>query len=203
MSSHYETLGVPREATADEIRAAYRRLAMRLHPDRNQDPSAHEQMLRVQAAYDCLGVQSSREYYDRTGNDLPTQTENRARAMVAEAFMRIADAHQWCPTDYVASMRTHFGKERAAANAVVKNIDRVIERMNSVLPIQPDATQENIFHGVADHARSLLVSRRAQAQEALDQIQCAIDLLAPYQDNMPVQEMIITFAQTSGSTTNG
>lgn len=66
MSDHYQTLGVSRDATPEEIKKAYRRLARQLHPDVN--PGAEEQFKRVSAAYDVLSDPAKRGTYDRGGD---------------------------------------------------------------------------------------------------------------------------------------
>ena len=63
MQDHYETLGEPRDATAEQIRAAYRRAASKAHPDRNGGST--ERMQAVNAAYEILGNADSRAAYDR------------------------------------------------------------------------------------------------------------------------------------------
>ena len=66
----YEVLGVPRDATADQIKKAYRKLAMQYHPDRNPgDKSAEEKFKEVTAAYEILSKEDSRARYDQFGWD--------------------------------------------------------------------------------------------------------------------------------------
>jgi molecular chaperone DnaJ len=69
-ADYYEILGVPRTADADEIKRAYRRRALELHPDRNgDDPTAQERMAEVNRAYATLSDPERRANYDRYGSD--------------------------------------------------------------------------------------------------------------------------------------
>jgi len=64
----YDRLGVAPEATADQIKKAYRRMAMKLHPDRNPgDKTAEEKFKALGEAYDVLSDEKKRKLYDRYG----------------------------------------------------------------------------------------------------------------------------------------
>ena len=64
----YELLGVPRDADADAIKKAYRRLARQLHPDVNPDPEAQETFKEISRAYEILSDPQKRAAYDRGGD---------------------------------------------------------------------------------------------------------------------------------------
>lgn len=65
----YEVLGVSKTASADEIKKAYRKLAMKYHPDRNpDDPQAEEKFKEASMAYEVLSDDQKRSTYDRMGH---------------------------------------------------------------------------------------------------------------------------------------
>ncbi|HEX9160447.1 MAG TPA: molecular chaperone DnaJ [Thermoanaerobaculia bacterium] len=66
---YYEVLGVERAATIDEIKKAYRRLALKYHPDKNPgDPTAEEKFKEAAEAYGVLSDEEKRSRYDRYGH---------------------------------------------------------------------------------------------------------------------------------------
>lgn len=67
---YYEVLGVGRSATKDELKKAYRKLAIKYHPDKNPgDSTAEEKFKEAAEAYDVLNNDDKRARYDRFGHD--------------------------------------------------------------------------------------------------------------------------------------
>src|SRR5579863_4247460 len=65
---YYQTLGVARDASADDIRKAYRKLARKHHPDLNPgDKAAEDRFKKVQEAYDILSDTKKKQMYDQYG----------------------------------------------------------------------------------------------------------------------------------------
>ena len=68
MKDYYDLLGVSRDATADDLKKAFRQLAMKYHPDRNPDnKESEEKFKKINEAYSCLSDSQKRAHYDRFG----------------------------------------------------------------------------------------------------------------------------------------
>ena len=68
MKDYYETLGVSRNATQDELKKAFRQLALKHHPDRNAgDKDSEAKFKEINEAYSCLSDPEKRAHYDRFG----------------------------------------------------------------------------------------------------------------------------------------
>jgi molecular chaperone DnaJ len=70
---YYEVLGVSKDASADEIKKAYRKLARQYHPDVNKAPDAEAKFKEIKEAYDVLSDDQKRATYDRYGHIDPNQ----------------------------------------------------------------------------------------------------------------------------------
>ncbi|MCF6206196.1 MAG: DnaJ domain-containing protein [Sulfurovum sp.] len=68
--SLYETLGVSENASADEIKKAYRKLARKYHPDINKDPEAQDKFKEINAAYEVLSDPEKKAQYDQFGDQM-------------------------------------------------------------------------------------------------------------------------------------
>ncbi len=84
-SDFYALLGLPRDATPEEIRRAYHEAAQKLHPDKNQAPGETELFLDVQQAYEVLSNPTRRAQYDAT---LPPQQEAPSMVLHEVYFSR-------------------------------------------------------------------------------------------------------------------
>lgn len=68
LKDYYEILGVNKNASDAEIKKAYRKLALKLHPDKNNEPGAEDAFKKVSAAFKILSDKKSRDEYDTFGN---------------------------------------------------------------------------------------------------------------------------------------
>lgn len=85
---YYKILGVPKNASADDIKKAYRKLARQYHPDTNKDPQAHKKFQEINEANEVLGDPENRKKYDKYGKDWQhgEQYEKARQAQQAQGF---------------------------------------------------------------------------------------------------------------------
>ena len=106
---YYEVLGVRRDAEADEIKKAFRRLARELHPDVNEhDPDAEEKFKEAATAYEVLTDADRRALYDRYGEEGLRSFHDSIEdiAVLPEAPHRIARGlHELCEREDVLVVR--------------------------------------------------------------------------------------------------
>ena len=101
---HYNTLGVDKNADADEIKKAYRRKAMKYHPDRNpNDKSAENKFKSIQTAYNVLSNPKKKREYDLFGGDGDIFTDND--------FSSNAEFNNVDVSELFTELFEHFAKE--------------------------------------------------------------------------------------------
>lgn len=108
MKTHYETLGVPENAPAGRIKEAYKRLAIRYHPDKNpNNPSAEEVFKQINGAYQILSDPYKRSLYDSRLESMRTapETYQQAQAEAEARYRAYAYRYQYGVDPYPIEQR--------------------------------------------------------------------------------------------------
>eukprot|EP00611_Tribonema_gayanum_P027194 TRINITY_DN6644_c0_g1_i1.p1 TRINITY_DN6644_c0_g1~~TRINITY_DN6644_c0_g1_i1.p1 ORF type:complete len:347 (+),score=139.68 TRINITY_DN6644_c0_g1_i1:210-1250(+) len=111
--NHYQLLGVGREATPLEIKKAYKRASLELHPDKNPSPEAVDQFAEMKDAYEVLMDQEFRDIYNKLGPEAI-----RTKQRMDETELLLAIGAQYVVWGVIAYLLT-MGAAGAAARAAV------------------------------------------------------------------------------------
>lgn len=66
---YYDILGIQKDASEDDVKKAYRKQALRYHPDKNKSPGAEDKFKEIAEAYDVLSDPKKKDIYDRFGEE--------------------------------------------------------------------------------------------------------------------------------------
>ncbi|GLT98463.1 hypothetical protein SLE2022_159670 [Rubroshorea leprosula] len=89
---YYEILGLEKSCSVEDVRKAYRKLSLKVHPDKNKAPGAEEAFKAVSKAFQCLSNEESRKKYDLVGSDEPVYERRASRYHGAQSFNGFYDA---------------------------------------------------------------------------------------------------------------
>lgn len=123
MKDPYDEIGVPRNATEDEIKKAFRKKAMTCHPDRNPGKEAEDRFKDLTDAYMILGKRDKRDHFDHTGekkeqsNDQASAVEVLVMALKAVMQQAVKSAHDF---DILKEMSTRLRNGMDAAKGTIQ-----------------------------------------------------------------------------------
>lgn len=124
MENYYDILGVPKTASGDEIKKAYRSLAFKYHPDRNPgDKTAEEMFKKISVAYDTLSDPAKKRNYDLGGYSSDGYTSsNTSQNSGFNDFSGFNDGHTYYRYTYTNHQEPKYNRnyffKKACSNAL-------------------------------------------------------------------------------------
>lgn len=182
MNDPYEALGVPKDASQEEIKRAYKKKAKQNHPDREGgDTSA---MAAVNQAYDLLSDAEKRAKFDKTGStDKPPTIEERAMQSLAKAFDDMLSDE--APSgDVVAIIDKGIKLAMRNLEIEIKKIDSYLTRLEKKAKLVSKKGDGGIdlWTNVIVARRERYIAKRAANVEALEISKKALEILGEYAD---------------------
>lgn len=150
---YYEILGVPRDASLEDIKKAYRRLAKQYHPDINKDdPQANEKFKEINEAYEVLSDPQKRAQYDRFGTVSEDFSSFGGQQYASDfaGFTNFSDIFSDLDSTFSEFVKSFFGRDRTQTR-------ERIPRRGSDISVGLTITLEEVLTGVE---REVEVNRR-------------------------------------------
>lgn len=164
----YQTLGVPRDASKDQVKRAYRRKAKAHHPDKNQTTSIalwHD----VQEAYETLNDDARRARYDQTGETSNNNTQKTPHTLaleqLAHIFLGLVDTTDTDHTNLVAEART-----------IIKDIFAKLEsnkaqQKKKAAKLRRTAERFTVNDGADNFAAAILAQRASEIERGVSDLE--------------------------------
>lgn len=193
MPSPYEILGVPKDATADEVKAAFRREASKAHPDR--EGGSGERMAAVNEAYAVLADASRRKHFDQTGSTgQPPSVDDEAVQLLTAMFARALEQEVGGIVEFARDQAHGFQqtliqqREDALAKA------RKLEGKRGKVRTKGGAS--NIVQALIDSQVAALRSQVASLNHQLKVASATCKLLEAYDEDRPPPEQPTFFTMS-------
>lgn len=192
---YYTILGVPRSATTEQIRAAYRRLAKTMHPDAGGDPEA---FIELSNAYTVLSDSELRGNYDLVGdagdfNPLKFQKEVMESCSIAFKQTLMSFMHEGRSIDTVDFMKLMKNIMRNAYGALQHNDGEAREVLKSLHKlrdrIKRNDSEPNMFVSIIDKQ---ILEKSAELKEYISQMRIAKRTLEEVENYKDANELLRT-----------
>lgn len=159
--SHYETLDIASDASADDIKQAFRRKAQSAHPDKG---GSHDAMAQLNQAYKVLGNDERRAHYDETGDDDEVPTlEDQAVHKLQQVFEMLLGT----PGDFIQAVRKTLLQSLRELHKEMdgrqKMMLHLLQRRDSISVKQG----ENLVHALIDSQLQQARQRLARCTDGL------------------------------------
>jgi len=181
----YQILGVERNASQDEIKRAYRVLAMTYHPDTHpEDPDAKRKFIDIAYAYETIGNPEARAHYDTTGqvkrqNDLSIKAYQKMSTMFMNEIMNRGQTAT--KMDLITSIRRQLAAEQRKHKSDIKGIEKEQKFLSDILSRLEceDDTEPVLLNCVEDAIDGMEKAKYQSEQEILLAKKCS-ELLKGY-----------------------
>lgn len=175
----YEVLGVPKDATPEQIKFAYRKRAMTTHPDRETGSvEAHQEL---EEAYMVLSDPEKRVYYDRTGRAAKDQITIAAEEQLGNLFEQVIAGVDVDRMDVMQVMRNTLEQHKRNAKGTIHSQDQQIKKLEKTLKRVISKAGENLFAEVCKRKIAVCQGLILQANQAHELFVRMLELLADYE----------------------
>jgi len=185
----YKTLNVPKDASPEEIKKAYRNKAKKEHPDVGGDEKAFKE---TSSAYALLADPQKRKYYDEYGDEMPSQDniESKANRLLNELIDQMLAKYtpeQILKIDFIREMRgsitdnlNKLKEEVSRQNTMIERINKLHEIFEDKLTHKSTKISVNIFMKNLDQKKNDIMTNLAELDKQSQILNKAKEYLADF-----------------------
>lgn len=205
MTSHYSTLGVPRDADAATIKRAYRKKSSKAHPDRKGGD--HQAMVAITRAYETLSDPEKRSRYDQTGqdstaagNDPDTKARNLLMQLFAQALEKVDETQ-----DIIEILRINLRNNRQQIEQQIIQLSARIPKLEKRRKrLKYTGAGRNFLLDLIDQMLTQIPLQVLAAKDQCKTIDRGLELLQGFAyEPEPAQAMAVLFNVGGGTGTWG
>lgn len=178
LKPHYETLGVSEDASAAEIKRAYRKKAERAHPDKRG--GSQDEMIAINHAFDVLGDPKRKLLYDATGQDGQRPIDEQMRGLLMQGFQAALKSGS---QTILKDVRTFVKDAKNKTIESQKEMRKAIKELESRRQKIKSKGAENLFHMIVDKEIQGLKQNIAVMDEGLKVVEVAFKALDEYESD--------------------
>lgn len=180
MKTLYDVLGVPKDASQDDIRAAYKQKRSEHHPDR--EGGDHDLMAELNAAYDVLGNTESRAVYDAVGHSDVQEFERTVVLLMSSAIEQSLDG---LPVGVIKRATTLLYSRILALKVREDSLRKEIKRTEALSGGTKTADEVNLVEKILKERMELQRAAMKEATSAIWHLAEAHKRMGRYEDVMP------------------
>ncbi len=181
----YDTIGVPQDASQEDIKKAYRAKANKLHPDKNKDdPNAQSKFQELAQAYEVLKNPQKRLNYDKTGEAGGiSDPEQEAIEIIAKMWIQEAERNCFEPDNYLDKVTSTLNKTLARCKS---DADKLDDKASKLKELIDNTKADEVFMNIIDGKLRSINAEKAHALSAQEVMDIALKLLEGFEYTGPI-----------------
>jgi curved DNA-binding protein CbpA len=183
--NHYETLGVPRDATAEQVKRAFRRAASKAHPDKEGGDA--KKMAEINRAWECLGNAQRRLTYDQTGYDegVGEDLHSEGESVLMEYFDTELNKGAAALANLIGNVARRMQEDLANMQTGLQHMElglRNLKRSRTKVR-RKTAKARNLFHLLIDTRIHRIEEDKVRCMRQIERIKKAQEALKDYESD--------------------
>jgi curved DNA-binding protein CbpA len=167
MSNYYEILGLDADASVAQIKAAYKKLAQKYHPDKNKDAGTEHMFANIKRAYDVLSNPNKRRSYDAGDSNYEVDITRKAVEIIAQGISQFikASIEDGGLSPKFSELSRLFSEHNIQSKREVYQINSRLKKLDKMAGKVKIKNHDDLYDNIYSDIRRGLIAERAKADE--------------------------------------